>query len=393
MEYNQLAHIQEIINEAVSSQYLAGASCLIYQANREQGYWEAGMADKDAGVFFSRNTICRMYSMSKPVTSVAVMKLLEEGKLDLMDDVAKFIPEFANPKYCTSGGEIISSGRPATIHDLLNMTSGLTYGGNTNENEKQTTALIEDVKKRIDSDNPVTTKEFVQLLGKIPLAFEPGTDYQYGLSADVLGAVIEVVSGMKLGDFFRTRIFNPLGMEDTGFYVPEKKQKRLAQVYQHKTPSALTAYTAPNLGIQHSMKQPPAYEAGGAGLVSTIDDYMRFTRMLLGNGTLNGTRILQSNTVNFMRTGRLSAGQQQSFESKLPQLTGYTYANLLRIMTNPGRCKSFGAAGEYGWDGWLGTFMMIDPLNDLTMVFLTQLTDTGTTPTVRRIKNVIYSAL
>lgn len=393
MNHKQLNHIQEILNNAVSTQYTAGASCLVYQNGREQGYWEAGMADKEAGKKFSRNTICRMYSMSKPVTSAAVMMLLEEGKIDLLDDVAKFIPEFSNPKYCTGDGRIIPSARPVTIQDLLNMTSGLTYGGNSNEAERQTTALIENVKAGIDSKTPVATAEFVRQLGKIPLAFEPGTDYQYGLSADVLGAVVETVSGMKLGDFFRARIFDPIGMEDTGFYVPEEKQTRLAQVYQRAGHGGLAVYTASNLGVQHSMKEPPAYEAGGAGLVSTIDDYMRFTRMLLGNGTFRGLHILQNRTVHFMRTAHLPAGLQQSFESKMPYLAGYTYANLLRIMTDPGLSKSFGTAGEYGWDGWLGTFMMIDPANELAMLFFTQLTDSGTTTTVRRIKNVVYSSL
>jgi len=393
LNHIQLNRIQEIINDAVSKQYISGASCLIHQNGQEQGYWSAGTAVKETGKIFSRDTICRMYSMSKPVTSVAVMMLIEEGKIDLMDDVAKFIPEFSNPEYCAENGRIVPSTRPVTIQDLLNMTSGLTYGGSPDENGKQTTALIENVKARINSEDPVTTKEFARRLGKIPLAFEPGTDYQYGLSADVLGEVVETVSGINFGEFLKTRIFDPLGMKDTGFYVPEEKQSRLAQVYQHISPSELTVYTAPNLGIQHNMRRPPAYEAGGAGLVSTIDDYMNFTRMLLQNGSLKNAHILQSRTINSMRSAHLSQKLQQSFESKMPHLSGYTYANLLRIMTDPGQSKSFGEAGEYGWDGWLGTFMMVDPGNNLAMVFFTQLTDTGMSTTVRRIKNVVYSAL
>ncbi|MFA6857707.1 MAG: serine hydrolase domain-containing protein [Treponema sp.] len=393
MNHIQLNRIQEIITDAVSSQYISGANCLIYQGGHEQGYWEAGMADRECGKKFSRDTICRLYSMSKPVTSTAVMMLLEEGKIDLMDDVAKFIPEFGNPKYCSKDGRILSSAKPVTIQDLLNMTSGLTYGGSSNENEKQTTSLIQDVETDINSENPVSTQEFVSRLGKIPLAFEPGTDYQYGLSADVLGAVVEKVSGMKLGDFFKTRIFSPMSMDDTGFYVPEEKQTRLAQVYEQVPHEKLTVYTTSYLGIEHNMNVPPAYEAGGAGLVSTIDDYMNFTRMLLADGTFKGTHVIQSHTACFMRTAHLSTLLQQSFEAKMPHLAGYTYANLLRIMTDPGRSRSFGAAGEYGWDGWLGTFMMVDPENDLAMVFFTQLTDSGMTTTVRRIKNVVYSAL
>jgi CubicO group peptidase (beta-lactamase class C family) len=393
MNQNLLNHIQDILNDAVSSQYTAGASCLVYQKNKEQGFWQAGMADRESGRKFSRGTICRLYSMSKPVTSVAVMKLIEEGQIDLMDDAGKFIPEFENPAYCTTGGRIVPSARPVTVQDLLNMTSGLTYGGDSNESEKQTTALIEEVKRKINTDSAVTTAEFAGRLGKIPLSFEPGTDYQYGLSADILGAILEKVSGMKLGDYLKTFIFAPLGMENTGFYVPEDRREKLAQVYQRSGQNTLSVYTAPNLGIQHGMEFPPAYEAGGAGLVSTIDDYMRFARMLLGNGAFKGTRILQNRTVRFLRTAHLSAEQQKSFERKLPHLAGYTYANLFRIMTDPGQSKSLGEAGEYGWDGWLGTFVMIDPVNDLCMVFFTQLTDSGTTPTVRRIKNVIYSAL
>lgn len=391
MNHSHLDHIQEVLDSAVRAEYLKGANCLLFQNGREQGYWESGTADEEKGTRFSRDTICRLYSMSKPVTAAAVMLLVEEGKLDLLDDVSGFIPEFAHLQICTGNGKT-SSPRPVTIQDLLDMTSGISYGGNSTENEIRTSELIEEIKSRLDGPSPLTTLEIAQRLGRIPLSFEPGTGYQYGLSADVLGAVVEQVTGMKFGEFLTERIFTPLGMCDTAFYVPKEKQARFAQIYQQEC-GHLVRYTAPNLGISNTMEKAPAYESGGAGLVSTADDCMKFCRMMLGGGTLKGERVLSSGTVFFMRTAHLTQQLQTQFDSRFGYLSGYTYSNLMRVMKDSKEACSFGNNGEYGWDGWTGTYMMIDPGNDMCMTVMMQRADTGTTGIVRRIRNIVYSAI
>ncbi len=392
MDATQLSHIQSVLDNAVDSGFLAGASCLVFQGAQEQGYWEAGYADKENGLPFSRDTICRMYSMSKPITSVAAMILLQEGKIDLMEELACYIPEFSNVNYCDRKGILKESPRQITLKDLMNMTSGLSYGGDGNENRIRTSELIEELKEKADCEDCMDTAEFASLLGFVPLEFIPGSSWEYGLSADVMGAVIEKASGMKFSEFLKTRIFEPLGMSDTGFYVPEEKQKRFAKVYS-SSKGKLSLYSENNLGVSNSMARPPKFESGGAGLASTIDDYMKFCRMLLGKGSLSGVQILKERTVNFIASGKLSRRQQKVFDRNQPHLAGYSYANFMRVMQEPGRSHTVSTKGEFGWDGWLGTYMLVDPANDLTAVILMQRVDTGMSPVARKIKNIIYTAL
>ncbi len=392
MNKAQLNKIQSVLDTAVDTDAVAGASCLVWQGGREQGYYEAGFADKANGRRFSRNTICRFYSMTKPITAAAVWTLIESGKIDLLDDVFHYLPAFAMPMVC-SGDAMVPSRTPITIRDLLNMTSGYTYGGSANESQAQTASLVADLNNSLQSDSPISTQQFAERIAAIPLSFEPGTDFEYGLSADILGAVVETVSGMKYGDYLRKYIFEPLGMKDTGFYVPAAKIDRLAEEYQHTLSGSLEVFAKPNLGIPYRAEVPPAFESGGAGLVGTIDDYMRFCRMLLSGGSLDGHTILQAQTVKALRSYHIAERVQPCFDKKLPHLCGYSYGNLMRILVDPTLSGTIGSAGEFGWDGWLGTFMLIDPANELSFVYFQQVKDSGYTPVARRIKNVTYAAL
>ncbi len=391
MRKAQLDRLQGLIDEITGEGLTAGVSCLVHQGGIEQGYYEAGFADIDKSIRMQRNTICHMYSMTKPITSAAVMILLEEGRLDLMDPVSRFFPSFAHPMTAVKGG-LRPAEREVEIHDLLNMTSGYSYGGDDDDGMIQTQRLTEEIKRRLDTDTPVTTEEFAERIGAIPLSFDPGSDYMYGFSADILGAVVEKVSGMKYGDFLRRYIFEPLRMKDTDFYVPEDKQCRLSRPYIYAD-GVLTELKDPNLGIQLDMRNPAAFESGGAGLVSTIDDYMRFTRMLLGEGELDGVRILQPGTVRFMRSAGLTEVQQGCFDRQMRHLLGYTYGNLMRVMVRPELAQSFSVKEEYGWDGWLGTYMMVDPENSLTVVMMQQLVDGCGADYIRKIRNIVYAAM
>ncbi len=390
MNREKLKRLQSVMQEMADTEFVAGVNCLVLQHGEEQCYYEAGYRDIAGGKKMTRDTIFRLYSMSKPITSAAVMILLEEGKIDLYDSVSDYLPGFKN-QHVLVNGVAVPTARPVTIQSLLNMTSGLTYGGEGSPTEVRSNLLIDEIIEKMYTPQALKTVEIVNRLGQLPLAFTPGEIWHYGLSADVLGAVVEVVSGMRFGEFLRKRIFEPLGMKDTGFYVPADKQDRLSKVYR-QLPEGLVEEHFSHLAIQNQMELEPAFESGGAGLVSTIDDYAIFAQMLLGHGTYNGVQILSPKTVEFMTTAHVTPAQQKGVET-WESLAGYTYGNLLRIMVDPGAAASAGTMGEYGWDGWLGTYMMNDPVNDLTFLMMHQKADTGTTAYTRKMRNVMFSAL
>ena len=382
----KLARLADVLQEMVDTGVVAGVTCMVLQDGEEQCYYEAGFQDSANRIPIARNTIFRLYSMTKPITSAAVMMLLEDGKLDLLEPVSKYLPGFLNQTVIRNGMETPVS-RPVTIQNLLNMTSGLTYDGQNCVTEVRTGALFQEAADKLSSPHPLSTVEFMNRLGKIPLAFEPGEKWQYGASADVLGAIVEIVSGMRFGEFLEKRIFAPLGMKDTAFYVPQDKQSRLSKVYE-ATPDGLKTYHGSHLAVQNRMERNPAFESGGAGLVSTIDDYAAFAQMLLQNGSC----LLSPKTVEFMTGSRLMPALQNDV-NRWESMPGYTYANLLRIMTNPEIAVSMGSRGEYGWDGWLGPYMTNDPANRLTLLIMQQKTGSGTTEYTRKIRNVVFSSL
>ena len=272
------------------------------------------------------------------------------------------------------------------------MTSGYGYGAyweGSTYGEHETSKLIDELNADVAGPNKITTREFASRIAKIPLNFEPGTDYQYGYSADILGAVIEKVSGQKFSDFLKQNIFDPVGMQDTAFYVPQPKQSRLSKIYR----TGHEEFIGCNLGVGYKMENPPAFESGGAGLCSTVDDYMKFGLMLLNKGNLDGANILHPATVDFMTNATLRDDIQQKFNQKMEHLSGYTYCNLLRIAKEPEKSKALTTKGEYGWDGWLGPYLGIDPANRLVVVMTMQKVDAGTWDLTRKIKNIIYSSI
>lgn len=399
MNANHLKNIQSIFDDAVKANKVAGLNLLIYQNGKEIAYFQSGYADIEKKLKYERNTIFRIYSMTKPITAVAAMILVEKGKLDLAEELGYYIPEFWNLQVCESGENVRKSRRNIFIQDLLNMTSGYGYGAwdeNSPFGEKETSALIRELNEDAAGQNKISAQEVALRLAKIPVSFEPGTNYSYGFSADILGAVIEKVSGMKLSEFFKKNIFEPLQMNDTDFYVPAEKLSRLSNVYESADSSngkILKLFSEPNLGVQHKMDRAPAFESGGSGLCSTVDDYMKFARMLTNKGELCKNRVLQERTVEFMQSAVLRADLQQYFNQKMEHLSGYTYCNLMRIAFEPERCKVFTEKNEFGWDGWLGPYFSADIKNRLAIVMTMQRVNSGTTDVTRKMKNVVYSAL
>lgn len=384
-----IKQIKKAIRSGMEKSELSGANLMVIKDNKEIFYHEDGFADKESGIPIKRDSIFRLYSMSKPVTAVSVMILLERGKIDLYEPVSKFLPGFKN-QMVVSGNGLVPAEREVNLKDLLSMTSGLVYGGESKAG-KDTEALFKEIDDKLLGDSPMTTVQAMNKLGACALAFQPGTSWEYGTSADVLGAVVEVVSGKSFGQFLRKEIFEPLNMMDTDFYVPEEKSNRLVKTYASNGEGDLEIYSENHLGIINKMDRKPAFESGGAGLVSTIEDYSKFTKMLMNKGSLDGIRILKPKTVKYLTSGVLSNEQQKSFNNWLT-LCGHSYGNLMRVMTDSNRTGAIGSIGEYGWDGWLGAYFCNCPKDDLTFLFMMQKTDSGTTALTRKLRNIILSS-
>ncbi len=410
----------DTMEQAVSGCEVAGVNLLAEQGGEEICYCQAGMADREENRAMGRDTIFRLYSQTKPITAAAAMILMERGELDLCQPVSDFLPSFAKQVYCTeeggigeaaAGGQQKQKAEPGTggspsrtaefkpvlqpmrVFDLLRMTSGLVYPDDVTESGRQAAKVFEEMDKRLFTENAMTTREVADALAGCALAFEPGSSWRYGTSADILGAVVEVVSGMRFGDFLEKEIFRPLGMKDTAFWVPQEKRGRLAAAYEtvaKEDGNALIPYEGNNLAILNGMDRPPAFESGGAGLASTLDDYMCFARMLMQEGTLDGVRILKPATVRYMAGGELMETQQRAFEEWIG-LEGFSYGNLMRICKKPGRAGHIAGEEEYGWDGWLGMYFANFPKEKLTLLIGMQKKDAGTFRLTRKLRNILLS--
>lgn len=387
-------NLRRAMNKAIDGHDVMGVNFLAQKDGKEVLYCGEGFADREAGRPIARDTIFRLYSMTKPVTAAAVMLLLERGEIELYQPVCDILPAFAGQKVYEDG-ILKTPGRPVMIHDLLCMTSGLSYPDELTEAGRASGKVFDEAVARLGSENPMTTMELVNRLAEGPLAFAPGSLWQYGTSADVLGAVIEAVSGKKFSEFLKEEIFLPLGMEDTAFWVPKEKQNRLAVTYETVTEDGdkkMIRYTGHNLAINNAMDKAPAYEAGGAGIVSTLDDYMKFAQMLLNGGSYGSAQILQEKTVRYLTEGRLLPHQDAELQHWIG-LDGFTYSNLMRRCVEPERHKNLCAYGEYGWDGWLGMYFANFPKEKLTILIGTQKKDAGTFSLTRKIRNIALGAL
>lgn len=368
-----------------------GAAICIIEHGKEVYRKEYGEADKEKHIPMKADAIFRCYSMTKPITSVAVMILVERGHLSLSDPASKYIPGFKDQKVWSPVG-LVEAEREVTIQDLMDMTAGVCYpdasfpAGN----------YMEEVQKKyyqeIEAGKTITTYELANRIGAQPLAFQPGSRWLYGFCADVLGAIIEVVSRKRYSDYLKDEIFKPLGMVDTDFYVPQEKQDRFMQFYQYMPETqSLEPCTWQHLCLSHMHLKKPDFESGGAGLVSTIDDYSRFVKMMLNKGSYNGCRILGRKTVEWMCQNHLNEQQLPSLD--WTELKGYGYGNLMRQMIHPELAQSLGSKGEFGWDGWLGSYVAMDPTEDIAIIYVIQKCGGNGYRDVQAIRNIVYSAL
>ena len=380
--------VKRLIEKEIQNGELAGASLCVIKDGSILLRQDYGYADLERKRRMPENGIFRLYSLTKTVTAVAAMILLERGELDLYDPVSDYLEGFQNQSIL-DGKIRVPAKNGVTIQHLLNMTSGIVYPDADPPGIEMDKIFENGIERALRGDG-LSTRDFCSGIGRCPLAFEPGTHWRYGASADVLGAVIEAVSGKTFGRFLRDEIFGPLGMRDTDFYVPEEKQDRLVKMYQYQDAEKnLSPYRGNNLLILDGKKQP-AFESGGAGLFSTVEDFSKFACMLF-DGSYNGSRIIGRKTVEYMRSNQLT--EQQLKDYNWPQLCGYGYGNFMRVMTDSVKAGSNGTVGEFGWDGWSGTYMAVDPAENLAILYFIQRIDKDNTALRRKLRAVIYGHL
>ena len=356
--------VQETLSRFVSSGQIAGCAARIVRNEETLFEGSFGYADLEKKVKMSvENTIFPIASMSKVITSAGILKLYEQGLFKMWDPVSEYLPGFRKPRIALEkpdgSYEIVDARGEVTMRQLFTMTSGVPYAWADTAAGR---IRIEEEKKYEKSGNPFPgTVEYANLVGQLPLAFEPGEKWMYGFSIDILGAVIEVLSGKTLGEYLKENIFDPLGMKDTGFFVPAGSQSRIATLYHI------------NDGLKPDKREypdrKPEFESGGGGLFSTVPDYSRFAQMLLHGGALDGERILGRKTIELMATDHLTPEQRKgdSWDTQ----RGYGYGLGVRVMTNPELAGINGSVGEWGWDGAFGNWFCVDPKENLTCVYLT----------------------
>ena len=348
-----------------------------------------GLMDLEANKPMCDDTIVRIYSMTKAITTAAALKLCDEGKLTLDDPVSKHLPDL---KGCQVQGKdgLFTPAKEMTIRDLMQHTSGLSYGGSGNEAADMLfrEANVLDFRDAGVFDSKSTLADMAKKLGRVPLAFEPGKDWTYGVSTDVLGHVVEVVSGLPLDEFFQRHIFQPLDMHDTGFFVPDEKLERFAANYTSDGKGKLTLLDGP--AVSAYRKRPPLL-SGGGGLVSTARDYMRFLMMVARGGELEGSRILSAKTVRLMTTNQLpeSVGWIK-FGGQAREGVGFGLGFSVRAKSSAADPQ--GHLAEYGWGGAASTHYWTSPKDDLIVVTLEQ-TMPYSAMTELAVKGLIYDAI
>lgn len=383
------AHFQRYVDEGL----LPGWLIAVARHGQIAHLSTYGQRDVEAGEPVELDTLWRIFSMSKPITSVAAMMLYEEGAFELKDPVSRFIPSFADTKVYRSGSAVNPvlepQVEPIRIWHLLTHTSGLTYGFH---HAHPVDAIYRAGGFEWGNPPGQDLAQVCDTFASFPLLFQPGREWNYGVSTDVLGRVVEVASGQTLDAFFEERIFGPLGMTDTAFYA--KDVARLAALYV-PTPGTQQALRMDAMG--DGAKTRPEYLSGGGGLVGSARDYHRFSRMLLNGGELDGVRLLGTRTVDYMRQNHLPGGQDlEQFGRPLfaeTSFTGVGFGLGFSVVEDNVENKVLSSIGEYGWGGAASTAFWVDPLEDVTALFMTQLLPSSTHPIRPQLKQLVYQAL
>lgn len=407
----RLLRVSSWLQQQISSERLAGASVLLSRRGSVAYFEQAGVTDLETGTKFDEDTIVRIYSMTKPITTVAAMMLYEQGHFQLDDPVASHIPSFGDTQVWTGADADITSTEeirnPLTVQHLMTHTSGLTYSfmsSNVVDREYRHRKIV------APSKFP-NLEQWVNELASIPLMCQPGTQWNYSVSTDVLGRLVEVWSGQSLSEFFQDHILGPLGMRDTGFHVDAKNHARFASLYAPLSggdlsnvaqQSAATQVRDGGLLLEESASEstflnPATLYSGGGGLTSTIGDYSRFCQMLLNGGKLDGAQLLSPKTVAFMRRNQLPDNRDMAAMGQ-PVWSETNYEGIgfglgFAVVVDPVKAHMITSPGEHHWGGAASTFFWLDPVEDLYVIFFAQLIPSSTYAIRRELRTRIYQAL
>ena len=396
---DRLRHLDENFARYVHDGLLTGWLLTISRHGKLVHIAHYGHRDKEAGLEVTPDTLWRIYSMTKPITSVAAMMLYEEGRIGLSDPVSKFIPAFSDVRVFTGGSDqrpvTVPAMEPVRVHHLLTHTSGLTYGFHRNH---PVDAMYRAAGFDLDNRPNTTLAQACDLWAALPLLFQPGAEWNYSVATDVLGRVVEVASGQRLDEFLAQRILEPLGMTDTAFYAKPDDLPRLAALYSR----GLDGKAARMDGLGAAARKEPVMLSGGGGLVSTAGDYHRFLQMLLARqdspaGELDGVRLLSPRTVAYMARNHLPGNQDlaqfgRPINAESPQVgTGFGLG--LAVMIDPVPGKVVCSEGELSWGGAASTAFWLDPAEELTVSFFTQLIPSSAHPIRTQLRQLVYQAL
>ncbi|MCY3885493.1 MAG: serine hydrolase [Gammaproteobacteria bacterium] len=391
MSEDRLKRVADHMDAYVEDGKLPCAVCLVNRRGRETFFYSVGKSDVENDRDVQRDTVFRIYSMSKPVTSVALMMLYELGKFQLDDPVSKYVPSWKNLRVYESGeGDKIKTRptkKPMTIKHLLTHTAGLTYGFMDNH---PVDALYR--QRGVEGGGSRTLESMIEHLSEIPLLYDPGSLWRYSFATDVCGYLVQRFGDCDLDEFVKREISSPLGLEDTDFHVRKESADRLAACYQH---------TRDGFDLQDASKdsrylQRPTFLSGGGGMVSTVDEYQRFAQMLLNKGEFHGVRILGRKTVEYMSSNHLpgnadlSAMGQPVFSET--SFEGIGFGLGFSVVIDPAAASVLDSPGEYAWGGAASTYFWIDPIEQLSVVFMTQLLPSSTWPIRRELKTLVYQS-
>lgn len=390
---DRLQRIDDHFAQYVDDGRLAGWQVAVMRNGQLAHHSTYGKRDLESGADWSADTVARMYSMSKPITSVAAMILFEEGHFQLKDPVSKFIPSFADTPVYRGGSFQAPVTEPQTepmrIWHLLTHTSGLTYGFH---NSHATDAMYRNDGFEWGNPAGLDLAACCDRWAALPLVFQPGSEWNYGVSTDVLGRIVEVISGQSLDVFLQERIFGPLGMTDTAFWVPDDKRDRFAELY-YPNPVTNQASKMPSPSLKHK----PEMLGGGGGLCGTAADYLRFTQMLMNGGELDGARILGSRTVDYMTVNHLpgNADLEEFGRALFSETTfdGVGFGLGFSVVLDEAANKVPGSVGSYSWGGAASTVFWNDPAEEITALFLTQLLPSSKYPIRPQLQQLVYQAL
>lgn len=397
----RLERIDALCRSYIERERLAGTVTLVARRGEVVHFQAHGTRDRERALPMMRDTLFRIYSMTKPITTVAALMLYEQGHFLLEDPVAKYLPVFAEARVCTGmgagGPRLERPRRPPTVGDLMSHTAGLGYGWFQDSPVEERYRALGIHSGRLD------LAQAVEAIGALPLLYHPGSAWRYSFGTDVLGRLVEVWSGQTLEHFFTEQIFAPLGMKDTAFQVPEGEAGRLASLYSYqehfdfsvdfgRPPPSETRMVRLEDAATSRYLQRPALLSGGGGLVSTAPDYLRFCQMLLSGGVLDGTRLLGRKAVELMRTNRLPAGLLPIAIGGVRD-PGYGFGLGVRVLVDLAASSALGSPGMYGWGGAATTGFWVDPAEALIGIFMTQFLPSGHYPVVQQFQRAVYQAL